>query len=210
MRFQYSDSPKEDVGRAFEFATKAVEVDPSYAWGHIALGGAYLARGDPDGAVEAVREALALEPNGFEANLFMGFYLQFAGEPARAVEHLELAKRFSPAGTVRNIGFLTMAYFMNGDYAGAARAYEEWTRKFPHTTVTSVIVAAAAAYAALDRQAEATAVVERLLETHPGFNLSQWKFINLWKVEADRKRLHDAAVKAGIPELADASQTASR
>ena len=78
VRFQYSKSPSTDLARAFDLARKAVELDRDFAWGHIALGGAHIAKGDSVAAVDAVRQALTLEPSGYEANLFMGFYLQFA------------------------------------------------------------------------------------------------------------------------------------
>ena len=62
--------------------------------------------------------------------------------------------------------------------------------------------AAADLNAALDRaEKEAGAVVRDLLDTHPGFNLSQWEFGRLWKSEEDRTRLYDAAKRAGIPEF---------
>ena len=90
-RLRFGTSPSSDIARAFELAEKAIEVDSRFAWAHIALGGAHLANGDAGAAVNAMRQALALQPNDYEANLFMGFYLQFEGESALAVEHLHLA-----------------------------------------------------------------------------------------------------------------------
>jgi len=180
---------------------KAVELDSSYAWGHIALGGAYVAKGDANAGVNAVRQALALEPNGYEANLFMGFYLQFAGESALAVEHLLLANRLSPVVTVRDLAFLNAAQFMNRNYAESVRIYTEMSRKFPRSRIPVQLVAWAAAYTLLDRPEEAAAVVKKLLETHPKFNLSQFKYLNAWKSEENRTRLYNAAKQAGIPEF---------
>ena len=157
--------------------------------------------GDPVSAVDAVRAALALEPNSYEANLFMGFYLQFAGEPALAVEHSLLAKRLSPGDSVRGMAFLAVAQFMNRNYTEAVRIYSEMYRKFPRLTNPNPRVAFASAYALLDKPEEATAVVGKLLETHPNFNLSQWKMLNSYISEEDRMRLYNAAKKAGIPEF---------
>jgi TolB-like protein len=173
VRFQFSDSPSSDLSRAFELAKKAVEVDSSYAWGYIALGGAYVAKGDANAGVNAVREALALEPNGYEANLFMGFYLQFAGESALAVEHVLLANRLSPVVTVRDLAFLNIAQFMNRNYAEVVRISTELSRKFPRSKIPGQMVTWAAAYTLLERPEEAAAVVKKLLEAHPKFNLSQ-------------------------------------
>jgi len=201
VRFQYSQSPSADVARAFELAEKAVEIDRSFAWGYIALGGAYLANSDAEAAVEAVRQALALEPNGYEANLFMGFYLQFAGNSALAVEHLVLANRLSPVVTVRDLAMLGLAQFMNRNYAETVRIYTEMSRKFPQTKFPGLLVTSAAAYALLDKPTEADAVSKRLQVFHPNFNLSQWKYLNLWKSEENRTRLYNAAKEAGIPDL---------
>ncbi len=201
VRFQFSDSPSSDLSRAFELAKKAVEVDSSYAWGYIALGGAYVAKGDANAGVNAVREALALEPNGYEANLFMGFYLQFAGESALAVEHVLLANRLSPVVTVRDLAFLALAQFMNRNYTETLRLYTEMSRKYPRSRVPAVLVASAAAYTLLERPEEAAAIVKKLQETHPNFNLSQWRYLNSWKSEENRTRLYNAAKKAGVPEF---------
>ncbi len=201
VRFQFSKSPSSDVSRAFDLAKKAVELDRDFAWGHIALGGAYLANGDPDGAVNAVRQALILEPGGYEANLFMGFYLQFAGEPALAIEHLLLANRLSPVVTVRDLAFLALAQFMNRNYTETLRLHTEMSRKFPHLKVDSIMAVRAAAFALLERPEEAAAIVKKLQETHPNFNLSQWRYLNSWKSEENRTRLYNAAKKAGVPEF---------
>ncbi len=128
-------------------------------------------------------------------------YLQFAGEPALAVEYLLLASRLSPVETVRDLAFMTWAQFMSRNYTETVRLYTEMSRKFPHSKIASLMVAPAAAYALLERPEEASRVVKNLLETHPDFNLSQWKFSKLWKLEENRTRLYDAAKKAGIPEF---------
>jgi tetratricopeptide (TPR) repeat protein len=201
VRFQYSTSPSAHLARAFELAEKAVEIGGSYAWGYIALGGAHLANGDADAAVNAVRQALTLEPNGYEANLFMGFYLQFAGEAALAVEHLLIAQRLSPVVTVRDLAFMANAQFMNRNYAEVARIEMERDRKFPGRKHPNRLVRLAATYTLLERPDEAAAAARELMEAHPDFNLSQWKFGKLWKSEENRTRLYAAAKKAGIPEL---------
>jgi adenylate cyclase len=201
VRFQYSTSPSTHLARTFELAEKAIEVDSSYAWGYIALGGAHLANGDAAAAVDAMRQALTLEPNGYEANLFMGFYLQFAGEAALAVEHLLLANRLSPVVTVRDLAFMRLAQFMNRNYDEVVRISSERDRKFPGRRSTNRSVVMAATYTLLERPEQAAAIVKELLDTHPNFNLSQWKFGKLWESEENRARLYNAAKQAGIPEF---------
>lgn len=195
IRFQYSTSPASHLSEAFELANKAIEIDPSYTWGYIALGGAHLANVDAGSALDAVRQALLLEPNGYEANLFMGFYLQFAGDAARAVEHLQVAKRLSPVESVRDRAFMALAQFMNRNYTEVVRM--SWT-----STLNGMVVLAAA-YTLLEKPEEATEWVKKLLDTNPDFNLSQLKLtlLRYYQLEENRTRLYNAAKKAGIPEF---------
>jgi TolB-like protein/lipopolysaccharide biosynthesis regulator YciM len=195
IRFKYSNSPASHLADAFELANKAIEIDPSYTWGYIALGGAHLANVDAYAAVDAVRQALILEPNSYEANLFMGFYLQFAGDAARAVEHLQIAKRLSPVESVRSRAFMALAQFMNRNYTELIRI--SWS------TTPSGKVVLAAAYTLLEKPEKAAEAVKDLLDTYPNFNLSQWKLTRLkyWQSEENRTRLYNAAKKAGIPEF---------
>ena len=62
-------------------------------------------------------------------------------------------------------------------------------------------VVLAAAYTLLESPEEAAVVAKKLLETHPNFNLSQWKYLSSWKSEENRTRLYKAAKKAGVPEF---------
>jgi adenylate cyclase len=198
-RFNYGPSPKEDAKRALEFANKAIAADKDFAWSHIALAGAYLAMGEHDRAVEAARTAVAIQPNGFEANLFMGFYLNFAGRSADAVRFLETAANLSRIDTIRSLGFLGMAYFTNGDYANCEKT---WVRRFERFGHRGVIgnVFLAASQVLQGKTDKAAATAERFHKMKPGFRMSKWTWLKNYKLAADRKRLFDAAVKAGIAE----------
>lgn len=200
VRFQFSNSPKADLVRSFELAKTAVQVDRNFAWAHIALGGAYLANGDADAALRAARQALALEPGGYEANLFMGFFLQFAGDSSLAVRHLLLAKRLSPVESYRDMAFMALAQFMDRNYTEVVRIYSEIERKFPRGLTPNGTVVLAAAYTLMDKPVEAVGVVKKLRQTYPKFNLSQWRFFESWKSEENRTRLYNAAKRAGVRE----------
>jgi TolB-like protein len=201
VRFQYSDDPARDLQASFENASTAVELDPQFAWGYIALGGAHLAKGEQDAAVDSIRDALRLEPNGYEANLFAGFYLQFAGKHEEAIEHLLLARRLSPVPSVRDLAFLSLARFMNGEYQEHVRLTRELHEKFPKFRGTLSMTFLAASLTLLDRPQEAAEAVRLLRENHPDFSLSEWRFLKSWKRAEDRAHLYDAAKNAGVPEF---------
>ena len=198
-RFHFTERPEADAKTSLEFARKAIELDKELAWGYIALGGARLALGDPSAAVDAVRRALAIQPSGYEANLFMGLYLQFAGQPGKAIEYLERAQRLNPVDTVRKLAFLGFAYFMNGDYEKSEAIFRKRMEKFPVNNELNYVFLAAN-LAMLGRTEDAARQAEMVLKLNPDFNLSGWRWIRTYKSPADRRHLYDAAKRAGIPE----------
>ncbi len=199
-RFHYGEDPEEDARRSLELAQKAIAVDDNFPWSYIALAGAYLANGKHDNAVDAARHAVAIQPNGYEANLFMGFYLNFAGQPDRAVEYLETANGLSRIDTIRGLSFLGMAYFTAGRYADCAAVYKRRFERFggPDSPIGHVFLAAA--QAKLGEVDEAARTAERFRRKYPKFHMSKWLWINNYKKQEDRIRLYSAAIAAGISE----------
>jgi adenylate cyclase len=199
-RFRFGESPQDDALRSLELAEQAIRADSEFSWSHIALAGAYLANGRHDEAVDAVRQAVVIQPSGYEANLFLGFYLNFAGQSAQAVEYLETANDLSRIDTIRGLDFLGMAYFTDGRYADCEAI---WTRRFQRFGVPDYPIGhvfLAAAQASLDRMDMAAATVERFGRLSPEFRMSNWLWINNYKRPEDRARLYDAAIRAGIPD----------
>lgn len=197
-RFGYGNSRMADAQRSMELAQEAIRIDPQFGWSYVALGGAQLASGNPTAAVATMREALVLLPGDYEVHLFTGLYQQFAGESAKAIEHLELAKRMNPVDTDRNTAFLGMAYFMNGDYAKAEEFWKRRNEKFPVGS-TMPYVFLAASYALQNKAGEAVPVVEELRRAFPEFRLENWGWSRSYHLEENRERLHRGARTAGVP-----------
>ncbi len=197
-RFGYGDSRATDAQRSLDLAQKAIRVDPQFGWSYVALGGAQLATGDARAAVATMQEALVLLPGDYEVRLFTGLYLQFAGQPAEAIDHLILARRMNPVDTDRNTAFLGMAYFMNGDYA---KAEEFWIRRNTKFPVGSPMpyVFLSASYALQNKSNEAELVAKELRETFPEFRLEKWGWSGSYYLEENRNRLHRGASAAGVP-----------
>lgn len=198
-RLRFGATPKEDARLSLEYAEKAIQVDQNFSWSHIALAGAYLSNGNHDAAVAAVKQAILIQPNGYEENLFMGFYQYFAGHPALAVNHLEIARRISPIDTLRGVAFLANAYFMNGDYAKSEELRLIRIREFRVGNPNSYVWLAAT-QAQLGKSTEAKATAEKVRQLWPDFRLSQWGLVRAFKSPENRQRLYDAAAKAGLPE----------
>lgn len=200
VRFAFSEDPGRDTKRSLELAEKAIEIDPNLAWSHIALAGARLASGDADGAVDAVREAVVIQPNGYEANLFMGFYLTFADRAEDAIGYIETANELSRTETTRGLAFLGMAQFAAGHYEACAKA---WSRRFEHLGVPKSPIGHVflAACQQLSGQGErAAASAQRMRRTLPDFHLSKWPWLQNYNLPRQKALLSDAAIASGIPE----------
>jgi tetratricopeptide (TPR) repeat protein len=145
-----------------------------------------------------MRQALVLLPGDYEVHLFTGLYLQFAGEPAEAIEHLELAKRMTPVDTDRNLSFLGMAYFMNKDYAKAEAAWTRRLEKFPAGTPMALVFLGAS-QELNGNESAAAKTAARLQAEYPDFRLDKWGWRQTYQSAENRERLYLGAKKAGIP-----------
>jgi adenylate cyclase len=199
-RFHYGPSPEADAKKSLELAQAAIKTDGGFAWSYIALASAELANGHHDSALDAVKQALALQPNDYETNLFMGYYLNFAGQSDAAIGYLERANMLSRVDTIRGLGFLGMAYFSAGRFAECEAVELKRFEKFgaPGQAVGHVFLAAA--QASLGEMDKAAATVGRFRRMMPGFRISSWAWLENYKLPESRERLYDAAIKAGIPE----------
>lgn len=103
-RFIYHTLSREDSDAAIEHFRRAVELDPSFALAHCALGSAHANRvikgfGDSEDyrlAEEAFERALEIDPRLLEARLHMVFIFLARGEKERAREWAARMRREAP------------------------------------------------------------------------------------------------------------------
>src|SRR5258708_40240761 len=84
------------VTQAAILAARAVELDDSDPWAHLALGFVAFTRRSTDDAVEEFQRALDLNPNFAAAHGFLGCALAFDGRSDGAIDHIEQAIRMRP------------------------------------------------------------------------------------------------------------------
>jgi TolB-like protein/Tfp pilus assembly protein PilF len=94
--------------------------DPMGFWGHLNLGGAYLARGDTDKAISAMRTAENISPGAGAVQWKLGFALLVNGEIDAALEHFEQEEHLQ-----YRLHGLATALYDSGDAEGSARALDE-------------------------------------------------------------------------------------
>jgi tetratricopeptide (TPR) repeat protein len=91
-----SGDPKGDLERADELESKALALDPDYAWARIMKGNVLLAQGRAKEVIPEDERALALDPSNADAASGLGFAYERLGEFEKSVEYFNKALRGSP------------------------------------------------------------------------------------------------------------------
>ncbi len=186
--------------RSSQLARKAVELDDSFGWSHIALSLALLLQKQHKEAILAVDKAVACQPNEADAHAFRGLILAFDGRPELGIDPINLALRLNPQfinGPYLNIRGAIMVFAE--DHSGAVRSYEE-NVNLRGPVGPPVLAWTAASYWALGKPTEAKRLVDQLKQLFPAFRLTGWNFFTFTRSPKVRQRIHDLMLAAGVPE----------
>ena len=197
-RFNWTADRQESFKLAQEFAERGYQLDPEVAVANRLLGALNLMQGNFDEAIAYGRKALDLAPSDAQTVAGLGWVLSYAGHPEEAIPLLKRAMRLSPYYPAWMAATLGLAYMMTGDYSNAIIAHEELIKR---QTLTQFAYARLAAIHAVqgDDQAARRYVAE-LLKINPGFTVSGWSQVLLYRDPKDRAWELNALRKAGLPE----------
>ena len=187
--------PKESLERAVELAQEAIARDDGEAWGHWALGAAYLKLGSHDRAVAAYERALELNPNDADVLVESAWLLAYVGRAKEGVENATRAMRLNPRYPDWYLWALGVASYDAQRYDEAVTALEN--RKHPNLKSNLYL---AAAYSQLGRQKEAQATVKKILADNPESSIERWGKTQPYQNEAALNHYIDGLRKAGLPE----------
>jgi len=167
-------------------------------WIEAQLGYVLLWKRQHDAAIAEFERALALNPN-FVDHRF-AHTLQYAGEPARAIEVLEANARLDPLqpNMYAFTGTKGVANYMLKRYGEAVRLLRESALRVPNLQWPRVWLAAA--YAQSGQLEEATNEAAELLRINPGFTIKGWKRLAPNKDPKDAEHDLDGLRKAGLLE----------
>jgi adenylate cyclase len=204
-----SGDPKGDLARADELESKALALDPDYAWAHSNKGSILQFQGRAEEAVAEYERALALDPSSVIAAANLGFDYQFLGEFDKSLEYLDGAIRASPYdpgvgywyGGKGQADFALKNYDQAIELARRAIAIKPDYNQFSH-----LLLVASLALAGHD--AEARESLKRYLalpSTGPLKTISAWKAH--WTTQSGEarfvemnERVNEGLRKAGLPD----------
>ena len=105
-------SPKEAFPKAKEAAIKALELDPSLAEAHASIASVkFFNDWDWSGAVNEIRQAIALNPNNASAHRRYANYLAAVGRFDEALKEMERGRDLDPFSIASNFGPGEILYF---------------------------------------------------------------------------------------------------
>ena len=102
-----------------ELTQKALALDDTLPWAYAVLGWIYLYKQQPEQALAAAEQAIALQPNNADSYATQSEILRAAGRPEEALRSIEKAMRLNPRPPGQYLLALSRAYNWAGRYAEA-------------------------------------------------------------------------------------------
>jgi adenylate cyclase len=190
-------SPRENTKKAYELAQKALSLDESNPLSYALLNAVYMAMGQYEKAIAAGERGIVLMPNGAFNHVMLGMTLNNAGKPDEALNNIKKGIRLDPFPDPWVFYHLGRSYRQQGQYEKALTAYKKALHLSPdslHNHLSLTVI-----YILLDRQEEAEAAAEKILEIEPNFSVKRATKALPYKNKAELKMVADALRKAGLP-----------
>jgi tetratricopeptide (TPR) repeat protein len=120
-----STSDDDPIGRAYDYARKALAIDDNDYRSHGVMGDIYLERGEHENARLHLERALTLNPNSTQIMGYWALFLAYSGDPEGAIETYYRAARLDPYNVeMLDSEALSEAYFMTKQYRKAIAVLE--------------------------------------------------------------------------------------
>jgi adenylate cyclase len=194
--FGLSESPGKAMERVVEMAQKALALDDTIDSTHSLLAQVYLMKRQFEMAITEAERAVALNPNGADAQAHLGMILNYAGRRVGAIASLEKAIRLNPIPPNWYEFFLGEAYCLAGQLEKALATYEQVLHRYPDDMRS--LIGLVATYSLLGREEEARAQAAQILRMEPKFNLKSFVKTLPFKNKIDAALLLDSLYKAGL------------
>lgn len=189
---------------AYDLATKAVHLDERSSHCRWVLAIVQMARGEFEQARMNIDKAIDLNPNDARARVIYGWYLTAVGQPERAIEEIEQARRYDPLEEDWMPWLRGIACYTAQRYQDAVAAFSAVNDPF-----NEIRGWLAASLAQVGRIEEAQGTLQKFLEVarnemvgYPGDRMQNW--IEFWhgatqyRNASDFDRVREGLIKAGM------------
>jgi adenylate cyclase len=198
IQLGFSKNPRESLKHAIESFHKAIELDDSFAVGHVALGFWSMYARQYDKALAEGKRGLDLGPNSAEVIVGYAAILTMIGRPEEAIPFFKEALRLNPKPPSFYLHFLGIALRDSGQYKDAIIQSRKAIEKEPDNLIANVVLTSSLSLAGHDEEARTAA--KDILRINPKFSVAQWQKRSPHKNRAVAKRYCDGLRKAGLPE----------
>ncbi len=197
--FRWVQDPAQSLGRALEFAQRAVALDDALPRAHQILSLVYLFQRQHELALAEIERAIVLNPSNALNYSSLGVTLVFAGRLDEGVKALEQGLRLDPRNPTIYLAQLGHAYRSAGQCEKAIVPIKRALSLNP--AIIPARVNLAVCYIELGREEEARAEAAEVLRRNPSFSVE-----TAWRKENQPfkdptpilERLYAAARKAGL------------
>ena len=191
------DNPQKVLERAYGFAEKAVALDDSSAWSHIALGMVGIKyKKDWDRAIAEAQRAIAVEPGSDAGYGNLASTLTFAGRYEEAIPYYRKAFRLSPRTHPNWPINLAWGYVAMGQYEEAIKVLKGVIEKQPDHARAHVHFAEACVLSG--REDDARKETAEVLRIDPTFSVERYYANSSFKDQAEVDRRKEALHKARL------------
>jgi TolB-like protein/Tfp pilus assembly protein PilF len=194
-----SESPRESIKQAYEFAKKGLTMDESNAQSHRTLAAVCVLKKDYERSISLLRKGLELDPNDAYLAMSMAWCLIKLQRPEEAIPFAKRAMRLNPLDQKfhsKCLLRLGTAYRKMGRYEEAISAYEKAVQIRPKHW--SSWLGLAGAYGLAGREEDARYAAKQLLGIHPKFSLEKHAKKLPDEDQAAKNSVIEALRKAGL------------
>jgi adenylate cyclase len=204
--FWWVDDRPGALRAAHDHASKSVVLDERNSHCRWVLAIVQMARGEFEKARLNIEKAIDLNPNDARVRVIHGWYLTAVGEPERAIEEIERARRYDPLEEDWMPWLRGIACYTAQRYEDAVAALSQINE--PYNEIRGWL---ALSLAQAGRIEEAQAMLRKFLEiarddmvNYPGDRVQDW--IEFWRGatqyrnERDFDRVREGLMKAGMRE----------
>jgi serine/threonine protein kinase/Tfp pilus assembly protein PilF len=192
------DNPAESLARAERLATRAVALDDSDAFPHLAIGMVRREQRRHAEALAAFARAVELDPNYANAIVMMASTLCYAGKTENTIERIQKAARLNPRYPINYPVPIGQCYFAKGRYAEAIAALEQALDR--NALFRRGLLLLAASYAQVGRIDDARRTVTELEAEGRRLSLRRIEPTILFARSEHRASMIEGLRLAGVPD----------